>query len=328
MQIKDWSEVAEEYLQIMPEAGKIGIVTDTAETSSGVGRVSRELAQQFAKKGDLEIVIYTIQGRISEEKTQELENQNIKVKQIERSSSIDPREIIRIKKIFEEDDLDGINSHGFYLAMAAAFSNVKTVKTYHAHITAWSEIRKHPFHWIKWVIEEAPSIWLANERVSISQYAANQMKKFYQTNSQVIYNGIDKQRFKEKETDYRTKIGIPEDAYIVGSLSALKKYKNQQKTLEIFAKEHADKENTYLLIGGDGPRRKKLEQKASELGIEEKTKFLGYIPDEELVEFYNAVDLFIYPSKWEGFGLPPLEAKLCGCEIEVPFRQTALGELI
>ena len=326
MEINDWSEVAEEYLDQMPEAEKIGIVTDTAETSSGVGRVSRELSEEFSEKG-LEIILYTIEGRISQEKKKELEEKGVRVKEISRDSSIDPREINRIRKIFEQDELDWINLHGFYLAMAAAFSNVKTLKTYHAHITAWSEIKKHPIRWIKWVLEEAPSIWLADERVSISEYAAKQMKRFYLSGSEVIYNGIDTERFREKETDYKSKIGLPEDSYVVGSLSALKKYKNQEKTLEIFADEYADRENSYLIIGGNGSRKEYLKKKASELGIEEKTEFLGYVPDEDLVDFYNSIDLFIYPSKWEGFGLPPMEAKLCGCEIKILSQKTALKEV-
>ncbi|MFB6245453.1 MAG: glycosyltransferase [Candidatus Nanohaloarchaea archaeon] len=326
MEIQDWSEVSQKYLQRMPEAERIGIVTDTAETSSGVGRVSRALAKEFSEEAD--VVFYTIQGRISDEKSEEFEEKGVKVREIDRGSSIDPREVNRIKKIFEQENLDWINSHGFYLSMAAAFSDVETLKTYHAHITALSEVKKHPLNWVKWVLEEAPSVWLAEKRVSISRYAARQMKRFYLSSSEVIYNGIDTERFREKETDYRSKTGLPEDAYVVGSLSALKKYKNQEKTLEIFAEKYADKENNYLVIGGDGPRREHLEQKASELGIEQKTKFLGYVPDEELVDFYNSIDLFIYPSKWEGFGLPPIEAKLCGCEIKIPDPKKALMEVI
>lgn len=324
MEARNWSEVAADYLQLMPEAERIGIVTDTAETSSGVGRVSRSLAAQFSDSR--EVIFYTIEGSISQEKRQELEDQGVEVKAINRSSSVDPREVNRIRKIFDEDNLDWINSHGFYLALAAAFSNVKTLKTYHAHITAWSEVKKHPMNWMKWVLEEAPSIWLAEERVSISKYAARQMKRFYLSKSKVIYNGIDTDKFREKQTEYRQKLDISKDAYVVGSLSALKKYKNQEETLRIFAEDYADKENTWLLIGGDGPRRNYLEEKASELGIENQTKFLGYVPDEELIDFYNVIDLFIYPSKWEGFGLPPLEAKLCGCEIKIPNSKTALGE--
>jgi glycosyltransferase involved in cell wall biosynthesis len=117
------------------------------------------------------------------------------------------------------------------------------------------------------------------------------------------------------ETDYREKIGVPEDAFLVGSLSALKKYKNQERTLEIFAKEYADRDDSYLIIGGDGPRKEYLHNRASELGIAGKTRLLGFVPEEKLPDFYNALDLFLYPSLWEGFGLPPHEAYFCGTEI-------------
>jgi glycosyltransferase involved in cell wall biosynthesis len=118
------------------------------------------------------------------------------------------------------------------------------------------------------------------------------------------------------ETDYREKIGVPEDAFLVGSLSALKKYKNQEKTLEIFAKEHAEKEGSHLIIGGDGPRKQHLVEKAHRLGINDRVRLPGFVPDNKLPEFYNSLDLFIYPSKWEGFGLPPQEAKATRCDVD------------
>jgi glycosyltransferase involved in cell wall biosynthesis len=178
-------------------------------------------------------------------------------------------------------------------------------------VTVPSVILDSPFSWIRFALQDAPSIWLAEERVSISKYAAKQMKRFYATSSHVIPNGVDTDRFHPMETDYREKIGIPEDAFLVGSLSALKKYKNQERTLEIFAERYTDREDAYLVIAGNGPRKNYLQEKASELGIERKTTFPGFIPDEHLPKFYNSLDLFVYPSKWEGFGLPPQEAKAC-----------------
>jgi glycosyltransferase involved in cell wall biosynthesis len=41
--------------------------------------------------------------------------------------------------------------------------------------------------------------------------------------------------------------------------------------------------------------------------------FTGYVPDDDLPFLYNGADLFVYPSLYEGFGLPPLEAMACGC---------------
>ena len=53
------------------------------------------------------------------------------------------------------------------------------------------------------------------------------------------------------------------------------------------------------------------------LNLLDEVIFTGYIPDEDLVKFYNAADLFVFPSLYEGFGLPPLEAMACGCPVIV-----------
>jgi len=50
-------------------------------------------------------------------------------------------------------------------------------------------------------------------------------------------------------------------------------------------------------------------------GYEDDLVFTGYVPDDDLVALYNAADLFVYPSIYEGFGLPPLEAMACGTPV-------------
>jgi len=50
-------------------------------------------------------------------------------------------------------------------------------------------------------------------------------------------------------------------------------------------------------------------------GFADELVFTGYVPDEDLVALYNAADLFVYPSIFEGFGLPPLEAMACGTPV-------------
>ena len=42
---------------------------------------------------------------------------------------------------------------------------------------------------------------------------------------------------------------------------------------------------------------------------------LGYVDDEDMPVLYNLADIFVYPSLYEGFGLPPLEAMACGCPV-------------
>ena len=54
---------------------------------------------------------------------------------------------------------------------------------------------------------------------------------------------------------------------------------------------------------------------ARESGYAEELVFTGYVPDDDLVALYNAAELFVYPSIFEGFGLPPLEAMACGTPV-------------
>ena len=49
-----------------------------------------------------------------------------------------------------------------------------------------------------------------------------------------------------------------------------------------------------------------------ELSLEDRVVFTGYVPDDVLVSLYNGARIFVYPSYYEGFGLPPLEAMACG----------------
>ncbi len=58
-----------------------------------------------------------------------------------------------------------------------------------------------------------------------------------------------------------------------------------------------------------------LKKQADELGLGHKIKFLGYLPDEELAKLMNSAVALVFPSLWEGFGLPVLEAMACGTPV-------------
>lgn len=66
-----------------------------------------------------------------------------------------------------------------------------------------------------------------------------------------------------------------------------------------------------VIIGKEGSRRKELEDLVDSENIRPYVHFTGYVSDGELPFFYNSCEAFIYPSFYEGFGLPPLEAAAC-----------------
>jgi glycosyltransferase involved in cell wall biosynthesis len=70
-----------------------------------------------------------------------------------------------------------------------------------------------------------------------------------------------------------------------------------------------------VLVGGDGKDSHLIYRKVRDLELAEKVVFTGYVPDEDLPYFYNAATVFCFPSLYEGFGLPILEAMACGCPV-------------
>ncbi|MCX6075089.1 MAG: glycosyltransferase family 1 protein [Campylobacterales bacterium] len=94
-------------------------------------------------------------------------------------------------------------------------------------------------------------------------------------------------------------------ALAVGSIDPRKNLKN---IIDIFA-NHT--EYSLMIVG----QQNKVFSSLSVDDLSEDIKFTGYVSDEELVELYNRASLFIYPSFYEGFGIPPLEAQSCGCPV-------------
>lgn len=82
-----------------------------------------------------------------------------------------------------------------------------------------------------------------------------------------------------------------------------------------------------MIIGKEGSRRKKLEELAETLSISSFIRFPGYVPDYDLPFFYNQCRALIYPSFYEGFGLPPLEAAACRTAV-VTSNRASLKEVM
>jgi len=66
---------------------------------------------------------------------------------------------------------------------------------------------------------------------------------------------------------------------------------------------------------------------AAEFGVSDTVRFTGYVPDEDLAALYSAASLFVYPSFFEGFGIPPLEAMQCGVPV-ISGNKTSLPEVV
>ena len=82
-----------------------------------------------------------------------------------------------------------------------------------------------------------------------------------------------------------------------------------------------------VLAGHWDPRYPQAQQKATELGLGEAVRFLGDVSEADLPALYNLATVFAFPSLYEGFGLPPLEAMACGTPV-VCANTSSLPEVV
>ncbi|MCZ7567883.1 MAG: glycosyltransferase family 4 protein [Ardenticatenaceae bacterium] len=114
--------------------------------------------------------------------------------------------------------------------------------------------------------------------------------------------------------DFRRRYGLPE-RYILHA-STIEPRKNQQRLLDAYAALRAEFPGVGLvMVGRRGWLYDDFFARLTALGLEEQVIFPGFVPEADLPRFYQAADCFVYPSLYEGFGLPPLEALACGTPV-------------
>ena len=132
----------------------------------------------------------------------------------------------------------------------------------------------------------------------------------------MLPNAIDGDKFKPgpKTALLAEKLGVKNDKVIltISRLAKSEKYKGYDKVIRALPAIVKEIKNAkYILVGNgdDGPR---IEQLIKDLKMGNYVVRPGYIPEEELVDYYNLCDVFAMPSKGEGFGFVFLEALACG----------------
>ncbi|MGA7616155.1 MAG: glycosyltransferase, partial [Thermoanaerobaculia bacterium] len=78
---------------------------------------------------------------------------------------------------------------------------------------------------------------------------------------------------------------------------------------------HAEVPAVRYLVAGDGDDRARVEALATSLGVRDLVTFCGFVPDDELADHYRLADVFVMPSRGEGFGIVFLEAMACGTRV-------------
>ena len=169
--------------------------------------------------------------------------------------------------------------------------------------------------------------------VAISQNTRRDIEKIYKINPakiKVIYQGINDIFFQpitaEQKNTVRQKYGLP-DNYIF-YLGNLEPRKNVESLLKAFEKT-PDQSVNLVLAGSQAWKYQAIQKIWQNSSSKKRVKFLGYVDAVDKPALYSLAKFLVYPSIYEGFGLPPLEAQACGTPVITSFSSSlveAIGD--
>ena len=140
----------------------------------------------------------------------------------------------------------------------------------------------------------------------------------------IIPGGVDLQRFSPgiNRTEIRRRLNIPEEKTVLFTVRDLEPRMGLENLIYAVRQVIEVVPDIYLILGGEGPLKDNLISMSQELGVESYIRFVGFIPEEDLPDYYRMADVFILPTiELEGFGLITLEALASG----VPVLGTPVG---
>lgn len=110
----------------------------------------------------------------------------------------------------------------------------------------------------------------------------------------------------------------------VGTLEPRKNIPNLLRAFDIVA---ANTDAELVLGGAEGWLTEELHQTLATMKARDRVRLTGFIPEADLASWLSAADVFVFPSRYEGFGLPPLEAMACGTPV-VSSTSSSLPEVL
>ncbi len=146
----------------------------------------------------------------------------------------------------------------------------------------------------------------------------------------VVHHGIEEcfRPFADRAAveAFRRRRGLPERFVLF--VGTIEPRKNLETLVEAFARlRRAGLPHKLVVAGAKGWQWQPVFAAVERLGLEGEVAFPGYVPYDEQPLWYNSADLFVYPSLYEGFGFPPLEAMACGTPV-IASRTSALPEVV
>lgn len=151
-------------------------------------------------------------------------------------------------------------------------------------------------------------------------------------NTLVLTNGIDFNKFKLsslKLDNIRKEIGLNQDNFVIGHIGRFTKQKNHIFLIQIFEAVYKTLPNARLILIGNGETKEVIKEKIKKMGLDNVIIFLH--DREDIPELLNCMDVFLFPSLYEGLSVTLIEAQVCGLRCVVSNtinKESFLSELV
>jgi glycosyltransferase involved in cell wall biosynthesis len=240
------------------------------------------------------------------------------------------------ESLHEKNNFECINLHQPFSSLGVVNSplSIQLKKIYTCHSLSFEEYQSRnpktgsPIgNLMRWINtqgrkEVEKKVLKASDRIIVlSQYTQDKLWKAYKIPSQkilIIPGGVDLERFRPAgdRMEIRRRLNIPEDKMVLLTVRNLVSRMGLENLIAAMKDVIESMPDTCLIIGGSGILKDELVKLSRRLNIEGNIKFAGFIPDQDLPDYYRAADAFILPTlELEGFGLVTLEAMACGTPV-------------
>ena len=221
-----------------------------------------------------------------------------------------------LKKVLKENNYKIVHSHintlSFFPLFAAKRVGVP-IRIAHSHSTTNKKEVKRNI--MKQILRPLSKIF-ATHYFSCSEVAGRWQfgNKAYEKGKVYLMNNaveIEKFKFNEKiRNELRKELNIPDNSFVIGHTGRFVETKNHSFLIDIFKDIQSKKNDSILVLLGQGPLEKEIKEKVKMLELENNVIFLGQRTDVE--RYYQIMDLFILPSLYEGLGMTLIEAQVSG----------------
>jgi glycosyltransferase involved in cell wall biosynthesis len=216
-----------------------------------------------------------------------------------------------IEKLTGEKKIDIFHGAGFFLPK---LKKAKGIITIHG-----LDFKEQDAIWYgdRWYKHFPVYLKRADRIIAVSEYVRKKLVELYnlpEFKINVVYPGVrDRFTFSPEEKEGKTE--GRQKPYIVCVATSVER-KNLRRVLNTFYRlKDRYRDINLMLVGDKKMLLDSLKEQMENLKISERVKFPGYLNDEQLSLVYNRAMCLLFPSLYEGFGLPVLEAMACGCPV-------------